>query len=256
MPRSATSAVDKALDLVEAVAGSERPLRLSELADIAGLHRATAYRVLLDLVRRGWVLRAGEHYLPGTAVLQLSQAAVAHSLAALCRPVLQALAGRTTMMVNLQVLGTARSRVIDVVRPERLQMISHLLGESLPIHRFAGPLALVAMLDEQDRAPFLAVAEEAGYPITGPGGLRAEIARVREEGFAVERGRNDKVIASVSRAVTSPTGTPICALTLVGPDAEFGEDRLGELKERLADATAELRAVLTAHEHAPHRSNA
>ena len=34
-----------------------------------GLHRATAHRVLVDLVARGWVLRAGDHYLPGPAPL-------------------------------------------------------------------------------------------------------------------------------------------------------------------------------------------
>ena len=70
MPGSASSAVDKALDLLEAIADSDRPQRLSELAARVGLHRATAHRVLVDLVARGWVLRAGDHYLPGPAQLQ------------------------------------------------------------------------------------------------------------------------------------------------------------------------------------------
>src|SRR4051812_35724878 len=116
MPRSASSAVDKALDLIEAVARSDRPLRLSELAHQAGLNRATAYRVLVDLVRRGWVLRAEDHYLPGPAALQVSAGAAANALVALARPVVEALSERTGMMVNLQVLESERSRVIDVVR--------------------------------------------------------------------------------------------------------------------------------------------
>src|SRR5690348_16589684 len=103
MPRSATSAVDKALDLVEAVARADRPLRLTEIADAVDMHRATAYRVLADLVRRGWILRTGDHYLPGAAVLALSRAATQNSLVVLCRPVLEELSERTGMMVNLQV---------------------------------------------------------------------------------------------------------------------------------------------------------
>jgi IclR family acetate operon transcriptional repressor len=248
VPRSPSpsSAVDKALDLVEAVARSDRPLRLSELADELGLHRATAYRVLVDLVRRGWVLRAGDHYLPGTAVLQLSRAAAAHSLAALARPVLETLSERTGMMVNLQVLEADRSRVIDVVRPRRLEMITHLRDELLPVHRFAGPMALVALLDERARAPYLRAAEEAGHPLDGDQGLLADLDRVVRTGYAVERGRNEKLIASVSRAVASDDGRTVCALTVVGPDAEFAEPRMSELKQCLQDATTELQATMTA----------
>jgi DNA-binding IclR family transcriptional regulator len=149
------------------------------------------------------------------------------------------------MMVNLQVLEADRSRVIDVVRPARLEMISDLRGEALPVHRFAGPLALVAQLDPDARTPYLAVAAAAGHRLDGPDGLLADIVRVRAAGFAVEHGRNDKLIASVSRAVVTASGAPLCAVTLVGPDAEFAEPRLSTLTGRLAEATAELAAVLT-----------
>ncbi|NUO56853.1 MAG: IclR family transcriptional regulator [Hamadaea sp.] len=241
MPRSASSAVDKALDLVEAVARADRPQRLADLAQTAGLHRATAYRVLLDLVRRGWVMRVGEHYLPGPSAIGLTAAAANHSLTALCRPVLAELAARTDMMVNLQVLEADRSRVIDVVRPARLGMISDLLGEHLPVHRFAGPLALVAALDGPARDPYLAVAEAQRHDRAA---LVADLDRVRMDGFAVEHGRNDKLIASVSRAVLAGNGRPLCAVTIVGPDAEFGPARLRQLRRDLTTATAQVSGLL------------
>lgn len=240
------SAVDKALDLVEAVARAPHPARLTDLAGEVGLHRATAYRILLDLVRRGWVLRAGDRYLPGTAVLRMSSAAAGNSLTALARPVLRDLSGRTGMMANLQVLETDRARVVDVVRPDRLAMISHLRDELLPAHRFAGPLALVAALEPAARAAYLRPAEADGHPLDGEDGLLADIARTERTGFAVERGRTDKLVASISRAVVPTPGAPVCALTLVGPDAEFeaaGPDRLcGQLR----DAAEELGRILTA----------
>ncbi|MDX2644722.1 IclR family transcriptional regulator [Streptomyces sp. PA03-1a] len=245
MPEAPRTAVDKALDLVEAVTRAPRPVRLTDLAGEVGLHRATAYRILLDLVRRGWVLRAGDRYLPGTAVLRMSAAAAGNSLNALARPVLQELSDLTGMMVNLQVLEADRARVIDVVRPERLAMISHLLGEALPVHRFAGPLALVAALDPAARAPYLRPAEAEGHPLDGDDGLLADIARTERTGVAVERGRNEKLVASISRAVTPVPGAPVCALTVVGPDAEFGQARLPALERALRDATDELRRILT-----------
>ncbi|MEU4096444.1 IclR family transcriptional regulator [Streptomyces sp. NPDC026673] len=245
MPEAPRTAVDKALDLVEAVTRAPRPARLTDLAGEVGLHRATAYRILLDLVRRGWVLRAGDRYLPGTAVLRMSAAAAGNSLTALARPVLRELSDVTGMMVNLQVLETDRARVIDVVRPERLAVISHLRDEALPVHRFAGPLALVAALDPAARAPYLRPAEADGHPLDGDDGLLADIARTERTGVAVERGRNERLVASISRAVAPGPGAPVCALTVVGPDAEFDEARLPALERALRDATDALERVLT-----------
>ncbi|TMR37172.1 IclR family transcriptional regulator [Nonomuraea zeae] len=245
LPRPASSAVDKALDLIEIVVQANRPLRLSELAHQAGMHRATAYRILVDLVRRGWIMRSQDHYLPGTVVLQFSQAAAANSLVVLSRPVLQALSDQTAMMVNLQVLEPDGGRVIDVVRPPRLAMITDLLGELLPIHKFAGPMALVSALDEAARVPYLRAAEQQGHPPAARDELLRDIEVAGRTGFALERGRNEEVIASLSRAVLSGNGRPICALTIVGLDSEFDDPTLAKLKEHLTAATDELQRTLS-----------
>lgn len=240
MPQAQRTAVDKALDLIEAVAAAPLPPRLTDLAEEVGLHRATAYRILVDLVRRGWLLRADDRYLPGTAVLRLSARAAHNSLTVLARPVLEDLSARTGMMVNLQVLDSDGSRVVDVVRPDRLAMISTLRDETLPVHRFAGPLALVAALAPQARGPYLDVARKAGHPLDGAAGLLAEIEQAESTGFAVEHGRNEQFVASVSRAVVPLPGAPVCAVTVVGPDAEIDAERMGRLQEELAVAVDTL----------------
>ncbi|MEU5764676.1 IclR family transcriptional regulator [Streptomyces asoensis] len=253
MPHTAQAtrtAVDKALDLVEAVARAPRPPRLTDLADEVGLHRATAYRILVDLVRRGWVLRADDRYLPGTAVLRLSARAAHNSLTTLARPVLEDLCARTGMMVNLQVLENDGSRVVDVVRPDRLAMISTLRDEALPVHRFAGPLALVAALPPQARGPYLEVARRAGHPIEGEAGLLADLERTRADGFAVEHGRNEHLVSSLSRAVVPSPGAPVCAVTLVGPAAETDASRMPLLREELAAAVDALGALLSGQDRA------
>ncbi|MFF4896200.1 IclR family transcriptional regulator [Streptomyces sp. NPDC001068] len=234
------SAVDKALDLIEAVSRAPHPARLTDLAVEVGLHRATAYRILLDLVRRGWVLRAGDRYLPGAAVLRMSATAAGNSLTALARPVLERLSAATSMMVNLQVLEEGGARVVDVVRPERLAMISHLRGELLPVRRFAGPLALVAALEPEARTRWLdGLADDTGT-------LAGELAEAERTGVVVEHGRNDELVASVSRAVVPDRGAPVCALTVVGPEAEFDGPKLASVERELRAATDELVTALTA----------
>ncbi|MFF9561165.1 helix-turn-helix domain-containing protein, partial [Streptomyces albus] len=102
MTKGSASAVDKALDLLEAIARSTTPMKLSELAEEVGMLRPTAHRVLGELANRGWVFRYDGRYLPGPAALQVSHEAAAHSLAALCDPTMRVLSESTDMMVNLQ----------------------------------------------------------------------------------------------------------------------------------------------------------
>jgi DNA-binding IclR family transcriptional regulator len=80
--------------------------------------------------------------------------------------------------------------------------------------------------------------------MTGPHGLLAELARVEQAGFAVERGRSDALVASVSRAVVPEPGRPLCALTVVGPETEFQEPLLTELCQALLDATTDVARAL------------
>lgn len=65
MTKGSASAVDKALDLLEAIARSTTPMKLSELAEEVGMLRPTAHRVLGELANRGWVFRYDGRYLPG-----------------------------------------------------------------------------------------------------------------------------------------------------------------------------------------------
>ncbi len=54
-------AVDRACDILQAFRADSELLRLSEVADRAGLSRPTAFRLLHTLERRGLIERAGEH---------------------------------------------------------------------------------------------------------------------------------------------------------------------------------------------------
>src|SRR3546814_5944491 len=87
--------LDRAITLLQAIAYSESGLRLTELADRAGLSKSTAHRILSWLVERG-LLRLSPQariYTPGSDLYRLGQAAARHfSLVDIARPCLQRLA--------------------------------------------------------------------------------------------------------------------------------------------------------------------
>jgi IclR family acetate operon transcriptional repressor len=245
MTASSQSAVDKALDLLEAIARAKNPLKLSELAEEVGMLRPTAHRVLADLVGRGWVFRYNGRYLPGAAILQLSHEAASQSLAALCEPILVSLSASTNMMTNLQVLEKNGSRIIAAERPERLKMITRMVGDLIPPHRFAGALALTASLDDVSIRPYLSIVEQTGHPLQGEHGFLADIAETRASGFAVIRQRSQDILGSISRAVVPRQGSPLCAVTVIGFNSDFDEETVVQIKAQLTDAAAGIAKLLT-----------
>lgn len=52
--------IDRALDIIEAVAVEQEGMGLTELADCVGLHKSTAYRIITTLVKRGYIDKTHE----------------------------------------------------------------------------------------------------------------------------------------------------------------------------------------------------
>ena len=223
---------------MEAVAGSPTPLRLADVATSVGLHRATCHRILADLVSRGWVLRAGDRYLPGVVLLGLADGRRANALIRIAHDVILDLSVASGLMVNLQVLEGEGTRVVDVVRPDRLAMIEDLDGQRLGLGEFSGPTALVAALPPQAREPYVEAAVRRG---ADRGDLEGELARTESTGFA----GGDKlhgVVASMSKAVVlDPERAPLAAITLVGLAADLTDERLAA---SLSGACARLADLL------------
>ena len=52
--------IDRALDIIEAVAEAGRPMGLTEIANQVGLHKSTAYRIIETLFQRGYLTKTDE----------------------------------------------------------------------------------------------------------------------------------------------------------------------------------------------------
>ncbi len=110
-PRSPESvqSVDRAVDLLEALAGFEGPVGVGELAAATGLPQGTAHRLLRSLQARGYVRNdTSRKYALGAAAFLLGDAAQ-RSLARSARPRLGAGSSRFWLAPKPR-WGSARSR--------------------------------------------------------------------------------------------------------------------------------------------------
>jgi DNA-binding IclR family transcriptional regulator len=239
--------IDRAAELLEAVARAPEPETAPELADACGLNRSTAWRILATLEHHGLVERDPDsnRYSLGFAVLRLAAAAGHEPLVRLAHPVLRRLADATGETVNLAV-----ARRLELVYADQVQarhvMAPNWLGHPVPLHATSTGKAFLAALpaDELDTIVRAGLERFTDTTITTPRALRAELDDVREQGYAVSHGELEPALWGVSAASRDASGRPIAVVSVWGADARV-RDRLDALGAQAATAARELESLLS-----------
>jgi DNA-binding IclR family transcriptional regulator len=244
---SRIQSIDRAAELLAAVAAAPEPETAPALADACGLNRSTAWRILATLEHHGLVERDPEtsRYRLGFAVLRLAAAAGHEPLVRLAHPTLRRLADTTGETVNLAV-----ARRLELVYADQVQarhvMAPNWLGHTVPLHATSTGKAFLAALPDAELDAILRTGLErfTDTTITDPGALRAELAAVRDEGYAVSHGELEPALWGVSAAARDAAGRPAAVVSVWGADARV-RDRLPGLGAHAAAAAAELEALLS-----------
>jgi len=243
---SRIQSIDRAVELLEAIAGAPEPQTAPALADACGLNRSTAWRILATLEHHGLVERDPDsnRYNLGFAVLKLAAAAGHEPLVRLAHPVLRRLADATGETVNVAV-----ARRLELVYADQVQarhvMAPNWLGHTVPLHATSTGKAFLAALPPDELEAIVRAGFErfTDTTITDPAALRAELERVRARGFAVSHGELEQALWGVSAAARDAAGRPAAVVSVWGADARV-RDRLDELGERATTAARELEALL------------
>lgn len=212
-----TLALDKSLALLSLLVADSGESSVSALATEAGVPPATAHRIVATFERRGFVTKiARGRYLAGPALLRLANAATLNGvLKAVAQPILSDLAKQTRMVAHLGVFEG--DMVTYLVKAGRQGDLFTREGMQLEAYCSAVGKMLLALLpaDQRERylasAPFVALTPNT---ITEPEALRAELARVREQGFARDEREIDEALRCVAVPVRDAQGAAIGALSI------------------------------------------
>lgn len=143
--RPASQTLDRGLQTLELVAGSERPMSVAEVAGRLGLHRSIAYRMLRTLEDHHLVQRDGESRFSAAAGLAVLARQVFPTLQSLAVPELSLLAnkvGKTAFVVARQ--GDEAVTVAVVEPRHSVAHVAYRPGTRHPVDRGAPGLALLA----------------------------------------------------------------------------------------------------------------
>jgi len=241
-------AVERALDLLLVFAEDGREMGVTELSRRLCLPKGTVHRLLVGLVSRGLVTRDpdGGRYRLGPTAFRLGCAflrSVDVRQAAL--PVMQELARRTRETVNLNVVQGDHRVCIEKV--DSVQDVRHFveLGRPLPMFAGASGKVLLAHLDrDAAEAVLQSVRPLTPYTVTDVRRLRAELKRIRRQGYGVSYNERVDGASAVSAPVRDAQGRVVAGLTVSGPSYRFTPARVRELIPQVVGAAAEISARL------------
>lgn len=237
--------VDRALSILPLLA--EGPANLEQVANRLGVHKSTALRLLRTLHEHGIVHRQpDQRYRLGTRLFALAQQAVENlDVREIAHPHLVELNARTGHTIHLAVHEEDEVLYIDKVESRYPVRMYSRIGKPVAITVAAVAKLLLADLPEQERR---SLAERLDYPrytsrsITDSAAFLAELATVREQGWATDLGGHEESINCVGAPVRGPDGRAVAAMSVSAPNVVVSAEELLTLLplvRRTADAISD-----------------
>lgn len=224
--------VDRALDLLAAVAASEIAPTVAELAERCGINRSTAWRLLATLEAHGMVERASASsgFRVGYGAVRLGAAADEASVVRRVRPVLEQLSEASGETVSLALVGAASLRYVDHVSVIA-GTFTPWTEERVSLHSTSSGKIFLAWLSDAERAGALPPTLErfTENTITDRAELEVELAEARRQGYARCQGEDAALTNGVSSAVLDARRRPIAVVNVWGPERRMPTERLDEL---------------------------
>lgn len=223
--------MDNALALLQLI-GERQALRVAEAADLLGVARSTAHRLLTALRRRGFVTqdRPNGAYRPGPTLYDIGiRAASRIDIRRVARPVLEQLREDTRETASLAVLEGTTVRFVECAESPRSVRVGNRTGVVRPAHASALGKAILAALPETEVARRY---PDGGLPPVGTAAaitdvdvLRADLAGIRTRGYAVNWEESIDGVCAVAVALQSTVGQPPAALALAAPRSRVADEQ-------------------------------
>ncbi|WP_234389946.1 IclR family transcriptional regulator [Streptomyces sp. MMG1533] len=132
--------------------------------------------------------------------------------------------------------------VVDRVDCDHAVRTFHEIGDTSPLHATAVGRATLARLPKQDVEELIARGLERFSDATpaDPDELRAELDRIRTDGYAINRNQYRPGVCALAAPVLDENGTPLAAVAVSMPDSRYDADREPEWGGLVVGTAAEI----------------
>jgi DNA-binding IclR family transcriptional regulator len=232
-------AVDRAMSLFELLAGSQQGLTLSELSRKLSIPKSTTHYLIHTLATRGYVQRGtdGRHYLLGLRLGDVASASPTElNLRTQVTPCLRQIAARFNLTATATVQRGAEAVIIAKVESFQDAGGGAWIGRHIDLHCTAQGKALICTLSDQELEKLLGGREMARFTpktISSLTALKAHLARVRANGYAVNDEEQVPGVRAVAVPVIDPIGAVVASISVRGSTVQIPSSRISLLAREM-----------------------
>ena len=231
----AIQVLERATNLLDALAAQAEPVTLKELARTTGLHPSTAHRILNDMVVGRYVERVDNGlYQLGMRLLELGSLVKGRlNVREAAIDAMRALHKLTGQTVNLSVQQSDEIVYIDRAWSERSGMqVVRAIGGRAPLHLTStGKLFLCAADARQVRsyATRTGLAGNTRNSITQLDKLERELALVRRHGYARDNEELEMGVRCIAAGIYDDSGKLVAGLSISAPAERMQDEWISQL---------------------------
>ncbi|RAX46432.1 IclR family transcriptional regulator [Arthrobacter sp. AQ5-06] len=213
--------LDRAFRLLTAFSAEDAQLSLTSLSARTGIPLSSVLRLCRKLGELGMLERTtGGDYVIGLKLLEVASLAPrGHGLRAVAMPFMEDLHHATNHHVLLAVRDRDEAVLVERLSAHEAGMIMYRIGGRVPLHSTSVGLVLLAYADPELKEEILnrkLTLEPEGQDVSSVE-LRARLASVRQQGFAVATRPLPEPATSVAAPIFGPGQQIIGAMSVLGP---------------------------------------
>ncbi|WP_063838478.1 IclR family transcriptional regulator [Methylobacterium variabile] len=243
--RQSVKSLFKMLEVLEAFSKTDRELSVVEMARRTGLPRTTVHRIVDSLRSVGFLEQEAsrDRYRLGLKLFELGSNALTNlPLYREAPPFVDTLAKSSGEDVHLCVFDGAQ--MVFVSRRDQMAANPHntvITMEASPCHSTSVGKATLAFQSEAviDRIIRAGLPRFTPNTIVDPDQLRAELAAIRERGYAIDECEHEPELRCVGAPIRNATGRVFAAISTTGSSRRITRERVPELA-RMVMTHAEL----------------
>lgn len=244
-------AVAKTVMILETLANNDNT-GVTEIANLTGLSKATAFRFLNTLENLGYVRQDGDS-------LQYSLTLKLFEVASLVRsrrtvldealPLINELSNETMETVHLATVEAGHLVYLDKIESKlslKVSMMSE-VGRSAPLYCTGVGKVLLAYLPQKESSELLMKSEFEQFTkntITSSDLLKTELDRIRHQGYALDNEEHELGVRCIAAPIMNTENKVVAAVSVSVPSVRLTNDKFEYYRSCVMDTAKRIGAIV------------
>ncbi len=221
---SSNQSAEKVFTIVEALADSSAPMRLTDIASTVGYNQSTVLRFLSSLIKSGYVAQEPDtqkYYLTYKISRIANKVNAQQNLTRVTHPLLVELSELVGESTCISIEQQMQMVYVDVATGQNQLLLSvQRIGNTCPMHCSGNGKLLLTAYSEQQLEELVAkrgLTRFTENTITDMPSLERELERIRKNGYAIDNEENEPGVRCIAYPIRDYTGRIIAGISVTGP---------------------------------------